>query len=181
MGIKNIKCYDEDKKIRLTFDWPAGVGEVYVNGMLFTLQEYKTRGGFITEKLRGRTVYYISDSDADQGDSICFIEKTFITCKIRGTGGFGYDRQYNNYEVILTADYPVPAGAVCYVKKKNAAPVDIADGVLYCFGQEILPGRPLKRVIRTLKNEHIRMFVCEEYKAIYELENISVGYHVITN
>jgi len=158
-SIKNIKCHDEGGKLRLTFDWPIGVGEVYVNGKLFTLQEYKARGGFVTEKIRGRTVYYISDSEVALGSSVCFIEKTLITCKIREISGFGYDKRYKNHEITLTTDYPVPENVICY---------SIGDNI-YCFGEAIPADRPLMRVIRTGRNDHIRIFIDSEYEMLYEI------------
>jgi len=161
-NIKNIKCHDEGGKLRLTFDWPIGVGQVYVNDKLYTLQEYKARGGFITEKVRGRTVYYISESEVEQGSSVCFVEKTFIVCKIREINGFGYDKRYKNQEITLTADHHVPKNVICYA-------IDDNDDVLYHFGEALLAGQPLKRVIRTEKNGYIRMFVDSEYEMLYEV------------
>ena len=161
-NIKNIKCHDEGGKLRLTFDWPIGVGQVYVNGKLYTLQEYKARGGFITEKIRGSTVYYISESEAEQGSSVCFVEKTFITCKIREISGLGYDKRYKNHEITLTADHHVPENVICYTIGDN-------DDMLYYFSDALLAGQPLKRVIRTMKDEYIRMFIDAEYEMLYEV------------
>lgn len=161
MEVKNIKCHDDGSKLRITFDWPVGVGEVYVNGKLFTLQEYKTRGGFVTEKLRGRMVYYISDNEFEQGclaNSVCFVEKTFVTCKIREIAGLGYDRRYKNHEITLMVDYPVPGDAICYEKN--------SDGI-YHFGEPIMPGEPLVRVIRAMKDEPVRIFVNSEFEELY--------------
>jgi len=167
-SIKNIKCHDQGGKLRLTFDWPIGVGQVYVNGKLYTLQEYKARGGFITEKIRGRTVYYISDSEVEQGRSVCFVEKTFVTCKIREISGLGYDKRYKNHEITLTADYHVPANVICYEKKKNATACD-NDDILYYIGDAVSAGQPLKRVIRTMKDEYIHMSIDSEHELLYEV------------
>lgn len=161
-SIKNIKCHDEGGKLRFTFDWPIGLGQVYVNGKLYTLQEYKARGGFITEKIRGRTVYYISDSDAEQGCSVCFVEKTFITCKMREISGLGYDKRYKNHEITLTADYHVPENVICYA-------IGDSDDVLCYFGEAVPAGQPLKRIIRTMKDEYIRVFIDDEYGMLYEV------------
>ena len=158
MGFKNVKCHDDGKKLRITFDWPVGVGEAYINGNLFTLQEYKTRGGFVTDKLRGKTVYYISDNEVEQGSSVCFVEKTFITCKIRDINGFGYDKRYKNHEITLTADYPVSADIICYEKN--------CDGI-YFFGEPIMPDEPLVRIVRTMKEEQLRVFVNSQYETLY--------------
>jgi len=158
MDFKNIKCHDDGGKLRITFDWPDGVGEVYVNGRMYTLQEYRARSGFVTEKLRGRTVYYISDTEEGHRSCVSFVEKTSITCKIREISGLGYDKRYKNYEVTLSADYPVPADVICYVKN---------DDGMYCFGEPIMPDAPLVRVVRTVRGEVLHVFVNKEHEMLY--------------
>ena len=175
--IKNAKCHDSGDKIRIIFDWPIGIQQVYIfidelsdNGKLFTLQEYKKHGGFVTEKVHGETKYYIYPSTRKSGEDVlyeqngdnfvCFIEKTTINCHIHSAIG----KKYVNHEVSLSANYRVESDIICYVKKKNAPPMDITDGTLYYLSEAIEPGDVLTRIIRTAQNEYLRFFVIDNEK-----------------
>jgi len=189
--IKNVNCHDDDDRLRITFDWPPAVQQTHVHILrgevetvkLFTLQEYKKHSGFLAEKMAGETTFRIYPLvwsvthggicnstgnalgeyvlyDQAESNSVTFIEKTIITCSIKETTG-----QYKNHEITLSANYPVPENIICYVKKENGLPQNIIDGVLYHIREAVNPGQPIKRVVRTMKNEYIRFFVMDE--AIY--------------
>ena len=100
--------------------------------------------------------------DQTCGNFASFIEKTIITCKVCEKTG-----RYKNYELTLSSNYPVQANTICYVKKKNAQPVDINDGTLYYLGEVIEPGQTVKRIVRTLKNEYIRMFINSDFEVTH--------------
>ena len=183
--INNVKCYDSGDKLRITFNWPFDIQQVYIFatksaivvaeqvnqgcGKLFTLQEYKKLGGFFTEKIQGEMSYYIYPFMREDGQDILydqnnenyitFVEKTIVTYQIREKRGLSFDDIYKNYEVTFEANYPVQENIVCYTKKKNELPRDINDGTLYYFGEPINPRQQVKRVIRTLRNEHVRLFI----------------------
>ena len=186
--IKNVKINDDGSKLRITFDWPVGVQQVYVfassldifdihhvnltsDGKLFTLQEYKKLGGYVTEKNQGEMHYYIYpfiredgkdilvNQPETSGNSVKFIDKTMIRCQIREKSRWS---KYKNYEITLEANYPVQEKILCYVKKKNEPPRDISDGTLYYWNDTINSGQTVRRIVRTLKNEHMRMFVRDE-------------------
>ena len=186
--IKNTKCHDDGDKLRIIFNWPNGIGQVYIfaakyaapvaelmeqgGGKLFTLQEYKKLGGYITEKAQGETHYYIYPLMREGGEnilydqtgenSVSFIDMTFITCQICEKTGWGFDNGYKNHEITLEANYPVEKNIICYVKKKNEPPRDNNDGTLYYFGEPIEPNQPITRIVRTMKNEYLRIFVRDE-------------------
>jgi len=176
--IKNIKYYNEGNKIRITFDWPVGVQQVKFQAVresacklkLFTLQEYKKHGGYITEKIYGKTDYYIYPYDPGKiqtsadlsADFTDFAKFTIINkIKIYYTLAEKFSAGYKKYTLTVSSPHPVPPDIICYVKKKNSPPVDINDGTLYYLEEEI--SQPLKRIIRTDINEHISVFaICDE-------------------
>jgi len=188
--IKNVKCSDNGStKLQITFDWPVGVQDVYIfashlasdnfdihqaAGKIFTLQEYKKLGGFETSKMPGRTFYYIYPfvRCAEEGDILHnqdgtnfteFCEITKIKCLMREKNGIGASK---NFEITLSANYPVGSDIICYVKKKNEIPTNINDGTLYQFGAPLEPGQDVTRVVRTARNEYIRLFAKGEFYGI---------------
>jgi len=199
--IKNIKSHVEhDKsKIRITFDWPADISQVFIFAVqacnpdseflgkpglaeighrLFTLQEYKKYSGFITEKIRGETSYFIYPSTREGegyilyehstgNNCVNFIEKTTINCQIKEKMSWGIDKKHTNHQITISSDYSIEENILCYVKKKNAPPIDITDGKLYYFTEAIEPGRAITRIVRTMKNEYVQMFVSEEMRKLY--------------
>jgi len=182
-GIKNVKCYDEGENVRLTFSWPPDVEQVYIftneetalaTGRLFTLQEYKKRGGYFTCKTPGVCNYYIYASAREDGvDVLCkqtdglncvtFVHRVPIDFNLREKVG-----KYKNYEIMLTAEHPIARSAVACVKKAGSYPQNLHDGVVYYFC-EIEPGRPLIRTMRTAAGEYIQLFVAEGFEDLYSL------------
>ena len=199
--IKNIKSHHEyDKsKIRITFDWPDGISQVFIFAVqacsfdseflgkvglsevgrrFFTLQEYKKYSGFITEKIRGETSYFIYPVIQECGEYVLyehatgknhinFIEKTIINCQIREKASWGINKKHINYQITLSSDYFIEENILCYVKKKNAPAIDINDGKLYYFTEAIEPGRTITRIVRTMKNEYLQIFVSEGMRKLY--------------
>ena len=183
--IKKIKISDEGDSLRLTFDWPQGITQVHIAtqpdpniGKLFTLQEYKKQAGYHTLKIQGITTYYIYPSQWENGEDI-FFEASQMSYTNQTIIHFSMEesiRQYKNYRVILQANYPVPADIICYVKKENALPQNVSDGMVYCFSEPLEPNQPITRIIRTAKNEYINFFIKDvSQNDCYQLEGAANG------
>ena len=134
---------------------------MYINAKLFTLQEYKKLGGYITEKIPGETVYHISVLDGEPAVTN-FVYKTNITCTMSNKTGWGFDSRYKSHELTLESDYPVPENIICYTIKKNAPPRDISDGTLYYWNEPLAQNMPINRIVRTMKDEFLKVFVKDE-------------------
>jgi len=183
--VTNIRCIEEGENIRITFNWPESVEQVYIfstqgefgefkineadtsQGRMFTLQEYKKRGGCVISQEPGVITYYIYPFRREDGEDVCYAcdgeNQITHTCRINidftireKTG------RYKNHEITLTADHPVERDTVRYVKKANDSPQNIHDGVDYVFGEMLEPGRYVTRVVRTMSNEYLRLFICED-------------------
>jgi len=166
-SIKNIKCHNHNQKLKLTFDWPPGILEVRVNEKLYTLQEYKKNGGYVTKKIQGITTYAIFPIKEGEillefGDSITHLEKTIISYEIKETG-IG---KYTNHIITLSANYPVPPKIICYYRNSHSL-VDNSQQTLYYLYEEIPTARPLIRVVRTTQNEKLHLFIHEEMRDLY--------------
>ncbi|MCL2223485.1 MAG: hypothetical protein FWB96_00790 [Defluviitaleaceae bacterium] len=178
MRITNIKCREEGEKLKLTWSWPQEIEQVYVfenaefeNGRLFTLQEYKKRGGVFLKKPQGVSTYYICAFRRENGEDILFKElenaisftnKTEISCVISKKSEMPvFGSQFQNHEITLTATHTVPADTICYTKNEN--------GIVYFFGEQLQANEPTTRIIRTEKNEYIRPFVREESTELFLL------------
>jgi len=149
--IQNAKCYDNGDSIRLTFDWPPGFTQVFINDKLFTLQEYKKQGGFFCKKHFGENIFNID------GCTVTFIEKAIITCCITPKRGLGYSPKYSSYELTFDANYIVEKETVHY----------ICGRMTYKLGEKITPGQLKKYIIRTEKDEEPNVFVEDTKK--YEI------------
>ena len=195
--ITNLKCYDEGENIRLTFNWGAGVEQVYIfenedknegdaspevnqnsGGRLFTLQEYKKRGGYIRAKRPGRFTYRVYPFVRDESgrdilseqpeNSITHICKTDIALTIEESTGVAY----KHYKITLTAQHSTPPDIVLYVKyseTEDAHPGNASDGVAYLFGEMLDAGKPVTRIIRTETNEYLRFFINQINSELYNL------------
>lgn len=188
-----IKIYEEGDNIRLTFNWLLGVEQVYVytleghpdrenkpfeglpigsdDGKLFTLQEYKERGGYVTKKTPGVTTYYICPFLREDGedviltqDNITFTCRTVVEYSIREKLG-----RYKNHLITLSSKNTVPEDVICYVKKANGFPVDIGDGILYYLSGLPEGGKTMTWVVRTEGHEFIRVFIRNEYEELYSM------------
>jgi len=195
MQIKKIKIYDEDETLRLTFDWARDISQVYIatapdsdaglvvpiarncssmqHGKLFTLQEYKKQSGFHTPKLQGITTYYIYPTQRENGEEIIhppteasFTNKTVINFSIIEKIG-----TYKNHHITISANYPVPVDIIGYVKQYSPGNSSHINDTSYTIGEEI--SQPITRVIRTAKDEYIKLFLRDEN--LYCLEGESHG------
>ena len=176
-GVKNIKCREDGGNIRLTFNWPEGVEQVYVflgttdanpaMARIFTIQEYKKRGGILLQKVPGVFTYYICPFQRENGEDICFTPedqggqithttKINIDFTIREKIG-----RHKNHEITLSADYPVNRGIVKYAKEPS--------GIRYVFGEITEPGQQVTKIARTAVGEHLRLFIDEEFSELYNL------------
>ena len=185
-AIKNVKYFDEGSNLRFTFDWARGVSQVYISttpsplvGKLFTLQEYRKQAGFITPKAQGETTYYIHASLRENGEDVVFTQpsgnqivytyKTIIDYYICEKMG-----KFKNHQITFSTNNHVPCGVICYVKKENEYPSNICDGEIYNFNETLKSQQPITRIVRTTKNEYIRLFLCEkEEKKLYKLNQLN--------
>lgn len=173
--ITKLRCRDDGEKIRLTWAWPGGVEFVYVfeggTSRLYTLPEYKKRGGFFAAKKPGVSTYYIClDNLPCKKNCVSFTVRATITYTLTEKHGFPVlPQSHKNYELTLTAAHFTPPETLCYTKKENNFPQHASDGIMYLFGEPLEAGIPLTRIIRTEKNEYIRLFVTGENSEIYSL------------
>ena len=180
--VKNLKCRCEGEFVRLTWDWPLDIKQVYIyvgsaEGRLFTLQEYKKQSGCRVLKGRGQVTYRVAGFTRENGiDIFCpqdddsniitFTAKTTVTFTIKYRMG-----TYNNYVITLSADGIVPPNVICYVKREGSHPSDINDGILYYITSSIIPNYPITRVVHTQPNEYINLFISSEsLEALYEIQ-----------
>ena len=160
--IDNIKFHDFNyNQIKMTFSWPLDTQEVFINDKLFTLQEYKKLGGFITKKIPGKMSYEICTNNGVTANST-FICKTYIKYNILTKTGLGFDPRYKNYEITLQANYPVPKDIICYTIKKNDLPRDISDGRLYYWNEMLAQNTQTTRIVRTMQDEFLQIFVKDD-------------------
>lgn len=157
-GARKMKYYNEGKTVRLTWSWPAGVDTVDVcendaPGKLYTLQEYKQRGGYVLPKKPGRFTYHIGENE------ISFTHQTEIALQIREKN-FPWQK-LKNFEIICTAEHDVPPDIVCYEINSTE----------YSLGEPLTAKNPLTRIISAEKNESVRFFITEENSELYTLQN----------
>ena len=114
-SITNAKCQNHGNKLRITFDWPVDLNQVYINDKLFTLQEYKKQGGFFARKEFGDNIFVISPAqNSEEFCTLIHTEKAVINCTITPKSGFGYSRLYSSYQLIFESNYPVAENIVQY-------------------------------------------------------------------
>ncbi|MCL1882915.1 MAG: hypothetical protein FWF81_04085 [Defluviitaleaceae bacterium] len=173
-AITKIKCHDEDENIRITWNWPQDISQVYIfadkeltSGKLFTLHEYKKRGGCILKKPVGVSTYYIYPFLREGGEDILcaqpqgenqvsYTRKTIISLKMSQKSSI--NSPYKNYKITLAAENFTPPDIIRYVK----------NGMEYLIG-EPLTENPLTRIIRTQKNESLDIYISEENSNLYTL------------
>ena len=162
----NIKFHDEGENLRLTWSWPQGIEHLYISDgiieKLYTLQEYKQRGGYFTKKKPGKTRYYIKISEAENSPEIfhernensnVYIFETVINIRLI--------KKHKNHEIILSSKHDAPPDTICYkVSGLNN---------FYFISERLEAGKLLKLNIRTEKNQNIHMFINEEQEDLYSL------------
>ncbi|MDR1663596.1 MAG: hypothetical protein LBR83_01560 [Clostridiales bacterium] len=188
--IRRLKYADEGETIRLTFQWPVAIAQVYIfkvsggfdigeaspgDAKLFTLPEYKKLGGYMERKTPGEFTYYIFPFIRDAGEDVAVVQLdggnriTFMAgqyeIKISIKEKTSPFSGVKTHEISLFSENPIGADALCYVKKENGYPSRINDGVTYPFAEPLPPGETLTRKITTKKNEFIRLFVRDTEKA----------------
>jgi hypothetical protein len=96
--IENIKKHEESDKIRYTWSWPQEAETAEVDGNLYTLQEYKQKGGYV-------------------------IHKKIIQVKTARKPSF-FNSENTNHAVMLYSESDIPEGIICYTKN-DTSPVYI--------------------------------------------------------
>lgn len=155
MNITNLKCREDGNRLRVTWNWPPKVDHVYVNGQLFTAQEYRKMGGFFADKKFGVSTFNVNDTE------VSFTRKIKISANSR----IKKSRQYVNHELTFTAEADVPADIICYE----------AGGTIYFFGEELEAGKSVMRIVRTAENGGLRVFISDENAALYEFNRFPTG------
>jgi len=195
--ITNIKCRDDGGKITLTWHWPEGVEQVHIfigdtvaSPKLYTLQEYKKRGGFSAKKCRGVNMFsvfpFTPDDDAsgapasDDSDTpaayqspshtptsentIRFIVTTPITCTVtEKSTPLAFATRYKNHEITLSAPHDIPSDTICYAKSSTNA--------IFTFTDPLYANQPLTRTIRTEKDDHLSFYINKDVSPLYTIKN----------
>jgi len=174
--IKNLTHHQDNNKLRITFDWPAETTQVHIakendftKAKLFTLQEYKSSGGFVTSKSPGITNYYIFPSKQESGQNIPTGEAAHISYTHQTIIHFQLEEktdQYKHHKLTLQSEAHIPAATLYYVKNDHP-PQSITDGIKYPI--EAIRQAPLTRIIRTNKDEYIKLFL-KDGENLYKLE-----------
>ncbi|MCL2839718.1 MAG: hypothetical protein FWE05_03010 [Defluviitaleaceae bacterium] len=178
----HIKCRETGENICLTFNWQSGIEQVYIfvvqgncnnfdvnktslsDGRLFTLQEYKKRGGCVIPKKPGVFTYYICPFLRENVDDIFADEQMQITHTSRINIDFVIQekiRRHKIYEISIVADYPVARGVLKYIKE----PI----GVEYTFSEISEKNQPITWIVRTEMNENLKLFIDEAFVDLYNL------------
>jgi len=159
MKITNLRYHDEGEKIKLTWSWEPEMKFFYVNENLFTLDEYKKRGGYFTKKVAGDTIYSVVPFCREDGKDILF-EKISLTVRVNVRINLAIREligRYKNHEVTINSEYDIPPEIICYRKNETT----------YYFGEPVTAHTPVTRIIRTEKNESINFFINEEFSNYY--------------
>jgi hypothetical protein len=141
---KNLKLHEDSDNFRLTWKWQEGEETVLVNERIYTLQEYKNRGGFFIKKTPGIFTYKVGE------DEITFTVKIQISISIR---------KKKNFEINFSSEHDIPENIICY--KIN--------DIVYYFGEKIEAKKFLTRIVRADKNETINFFISEENSHLYDI------------
>ena len=157
-----MKYYDEGKTIRLIWSWPPGVETIQISendaaGKMYTLQEYKQRGGYILPKRPGRFTYRIGENSENQ---IAFTQKTEINIVVRENFLFPWQK-YKNFEIIFSAEYDVPEDIICYKISSQ--------GMTFSLGEPLVAKTQKTRIICTATNESPQFFIRKENE-LYEIK-----------
>jgi len=178
-AISQLKYTDTGDHIRLTFQWPPEIYEVYISrephgeGRLYTLQEYRQQGGYLEPKRPGRCTWsvmpfirlngvdtYYARPDGNHCIT-CIPAPIEITYLVRTRWGFAN----RTHVITLYAKEDVPPDVVFYANMHGAA---------YPFGEALTAGVALVRHVNTQKGERIRLFVHEgEMAELYCLRAIN--------
>jgi len=167
-------------KIRLIFNWPAGVTQVHIatandftQAKLFTLQEYKMFGGAVLDSPPGTTNYYIFPSCHDAGSYRPTGQAAHVQHINQSIIRFTLEEkidQYKQHKLTIHPEGYIPAATVFYVKN-NHPPASITDGIKYPL--EAIR-QPTTRIIRTNLDEYIRLFLGDG-ENLYKLEGQQNG------
>ena len=236
--IRQLKCHMESGQMRLTFLWPENIEYVYVfktdrhfdlmkaspkDGILLTLHEYKSLGGYTEPRPSGAYIYRIYPIVRENGEDSAIMYKPSDTKNDADNQKNNVDDQKNNVDeseileneikvtgqipihfsikeksgylskfplftksplfanfslfnrgktniITLSAQQNIANNVLCYVKKDGGYPININDGTRYFFGEGLVASVPKQWEIRTDRNEHIRIFVCDpELAEVYLL------------
>ncbi|MCL1845554.1 MAG: hypothetical protein FWF77_06600 [Defluviitaleaceae bacterium] len=156
-----MKYYDEGKTIRLIWSWPTGIETVQIHendepGRLYTLQEYKQRGGYILPKKPGRFTCYIGENSETDENRITFTHKTEINISVREKFLFPWQK-FKNFEIIFSSEHNVPEDIIHYEISSRTTP----------FSEPLAANTPEIRIITA--NSPPNFFIPEENSELYKI------------
>jgi hypothetical protein len=162
--ITNMKCRHENGAIHLTFAWPQGITQVYVNDVLYTLAEYKARGGYTAAAQPGVNTFTVCPFTREGGEDvrhappdgsnmISCVVTTDICIIVKKTR-----KLYINFLCTFLASHAVPAGVVTYT----------AGGQCFTFDEPLPAGVAVVRIIRS--DNDVRFHIAAEQNGLYNLE-----------
>ena len=165
----NIKCFEEEKNIRLVFNWKDDFEQVYIftnnaEPRMFTLQEYKKRGGCLLPKTPGVFTYSVRPFKRENGEDVLY-DGASITHTCRITVNYSVKEKiarYKNFEITLNADHPVGREIIKYKLK--------AGGVEYDFAELIKASAQITRVVRAKITDELNLYINEKFADLYILK-----------
>lgn len=197
--IRGLTHHIDEARCTLRWLWPDTIQAVYVHKAaadrpaaerppaaelkLYTRDEYKANNGY-HDRIEGigRLVYTIyacllqEDGQQqlivqpDDGNRIALSTgRARIYYSIRYKGG--WFKKFKTAQIQVTAEVPLPADVLCYVKKHGGSPASKDDGTVYPFVEPFAPGRNVLPEIEIGKDDYIRLFFTDgrQYGQLYEL------------
>ena len=195
--IRELTHHMDEGQCTLRWLWPAGIQAVYVHKAaegssadrpsvaelkLYTRDEYKANNGY-RDRIEdfGRLVYTVYACLLQEDGQTLIIQpngenritlstgRARIRYSIRYKGG--WFKKFKAAQIQVTAEVPLPADVLCYVKKQGGYPVSQDDGTVYPFVEPFAPGRNVLPEIEIGKDDYIRLFFTDrrQYGKIYEL------------
>ncbi|MCL2365009.1 MAG: hypothetical protein FWC71_10155 [Defluviitaleaceae bacterium] len=185
--LNDLRAIHDSGGVRIVFEWPQGEAFVRVvrtlanqpvascnqlvanchqlAGSIFTLDEYKQRGGYIPPRDVGRFTFQFPPYT---NQLTCITARGCIRlqlCRKRGWGA------WTTYVMKLYTDTSVPPGVLAYKKinaHRDAIGVSHSD-MVYSFGESLHKGSTTRHIL-TKKNERLEFFIANEAdRDIYEL------------
>ncbi|MBG9791181.1 beta-mannanase [Paenibacillus dendritiformis] len=197
--IRGLTHSIDEERCTLRWLWPDTIQAVYVHKAaadrtaaerppaaelkLYTRDEYKANNGY-HDRIEGigRLVYTIYacllEEDGQQqlviqpdgGNRIALSTgRARIYYSIRYKGG--WFKKFKTAQIQVTAEVPLPADVLCYVKKHGGYPAGKDDGTVYPFVEPFAPGRNMLPEIEIGKDDYIRLFFTDgrQFGQLYEL------------
>lgn len=191
-NIENIRLHNYTDTIKITFDWPRGITEVYVfkitgnqiftltpaaipQGQLLTYQEYIRNSGYVAQKTYTKSTYYIYPTTNFAGEKsiydqpgthiITHTAPTQISVKI-------IEKnipltQYKNCHIHIRSQHTIPPNII-HIKKSNTT---------YPILDEI--HKNLTLIMRVPQADTIQPLISDQAKSDKNFNEMGIVYELV--